>query len=111
MTNSAWPRCRSVLCRAMRTTGSSLSSILRMATSRPCSFFWFPDESVVAPTTTQAGRPGGAGRRHRILGQLGRERAVGALLVGLDDVAVRDDPAVRVDDGPAPQLADRSRPG
>ena len=52
MTKSAWPRCRSVLCLARRTTGSSLSWIFRIATSRPCSLRDLPEASVVVPTTT-----------------------------------------------------------
>ena len=52
MTNSAWPRWRSVLCRASRTTGSSRFSILRMATSRPYCFRGAPEASAVVPTTT-----------------------------------------------------------
>src|SRR6266545_1277797 len=46
MTKSAWPRCRSVLCRASRTTGSSVPSIFRIATSRPCSVRDMPQASV-----------------------------------------------------------------
>ncbi len=58
----------------------------------------------------QAVQLGGAGRGHGLLEQLSGEGAVGALLVGLDNVAIRHYPTVGVDDGPAPELADRSRP-
>ena len=57
----------------------------------------------------QAIQLAGTGRGHGLFEQLGGEGAVGALLVGLDHVAIRHDPAVGVNDGPAPELADRPR--
>ena len=58
----------------------------------------------------QAIQLGDTDRGDGLLGQLDRECAVGALLVGLHGVAVRHDPAVGVDDGPAAEFADRPRP-
>ncbi|HZE35662.1 MAG TPA: hypothetical protein VE482_04130, partial [Candidatus Eisenbacteria bacterium] len=41
----------------------------------------------------------------RLLEQLGGESAVGTFLIRLDHVAIRHDPAVGMNDGPAPELA------